>query len=345
MTRDEIPSRRQDPASTDDERDPASRNRDRAPNENPYLRWALVDGNRWTIIAGFSAAVFVTFLALGLAGVIGVGQSSLVTGIFTSSITGVFTLVSITITINQLVLSRILGSPGMIHNRIESVNDFRTTVQEMVDRVSVSPTEPAAFMEVVTHALSDRVHRLHEVYGEDHEPDQRRRVERLVARLDLVSTEIDNRLDENSGLLDVLSTVLNNQFSKQLNVVRRVQVQSDDLSREETVALQELADVLEEINRTRHYFKTLYLHEELASLSRMMLLSGPPAIVASFVAILLYDGLASTVGEPVLLVVVSAAMVVVLLPLMILLSFSLRFITIARRTTTFGTFTPPEELP
>ena len=314
-------------------------------SENPYYRWVLVDGNRWIIVGALSVAVFLTFFALGRVGIIGVSQSSLVTGIFTASITGVFTLVSITITINQLVLSRILGSPETIHQRIQSVNDFRNTVQEMVDPVSISPTQPAAFMEILTHALSDRVERLREVYGDDHDADQRRRVDRLVSRLGHVTRSIGEQIEEGTDLMGVLSTILNNQFSQQLNSVRRVQVQNEDLSQEEAIALQELADVLEEINRTRHYFKSLYLHEELASLSRVMLLSGLPAIVASYVTILIYDGLATSVGEVVLLTVVSTTMVVVLLPLIILLSYSLRFITIAKRTTTFGTFTPEEELP
>lgn len=314
--------------------------------ENPVYRWFMVDGNRWVIVIGISVAIYLVLVGLGTIGFIGVQQSSLVTGIFTASITGVFTLVSITITINQLVLSRIVGSPGQIQDRIDSVRNFRISVQEMVDPVPVSPTEPAAFLELVTHALSDRVNRFEAVYGDDHTPEQRHQVERLIDSLRTLISGTNSDIDgADDSLFTVLSAVLNNKFSQHLNTVRRIRANSEGLTPEEDDALEELDEILEEINRTRHYFKTLYLHSELASLSRVLLLSGVPALVASFVTVLLYDGFASTASETVLLLVVSGTMTIVLAPLVILLSFSLRFITIAKRTTTFGTFTPPEELP
>lgn len=314
--------------------------------ERSVVRWVLLDGPRWIVTVLVSALVFLTLVALGLADVIGVGSGSLTAGIFTASITGVFTLVSITITINQLVLSRILGSPELIQERIDSVHDFRSGIADMVPDVVVSPTQPAAFLELVTHALAERTRRLESVYADHHDAEVRRALTDLEETLTRITDDVDERIHSDSlNLFAVLSPILNNEFSEHLNTVRRIRASSEDLSREEMLALDDLEEALVEINRTRHYFKTLYLHEELADLSRQMLLTGIPAIVAAFVGILGYDGVFPTLSEPLSLVVLSALLVLVLLPLTVLLSGSLRFITIAKRTTTFGTFTPPEEMP
>jgi hypothetical protein len=315
-------------------------------SEWSFARWFLLDGRRWFIVALISLAVLVVVIGLGRADVIGVTEQSLVTGIFTASITGVFTLVSITITINQLVLSRILGSPELIQERIDATHEFRTNVQEMVPEVDVSPTEPAAFLEVVLHALADRTHRLDETFAESHDADLQREVTDVVETLLAITVDGDGRIrSDRLGMFRVLSPILNNEFSQHINTVRRVRVKSDQLSTDEERALDDLEEVLVEINRTRHYFKTLYLHEELADLSRKMLLTGIPAILVSFLLILSYDGAILGVSEQVQLLAVSGAIVVVLLPLSVLVAGRLRFITIAKRTTTFGTFTPPEEMP
>jgi len=68
-------------------------------------------------------------------------------------------------------------------------------------------------------------------------------------------------------------------------------------------------------------------------------------VLVSQVIILLYSADTIFLSESLLLVVVSLAFGLVLLPLNVLFAYGLRMGTIAKMTTTFGTFTPVEEMP
>jgi hypothetical protein len=315
--------------------------------ENRVVRWFLLEGDRSVITALLSVSVFVGFVALGLTGVIGVTEPGPASGAFTSALTGVFTLVTITVSINQLVLSRVLGSPGDIREWTESVHQFRGTAAELNSRVATSPSDPVGFLEIVARAVREQALQLRETYGAHHDARERAQVEELTGTLLDLANHVDEHVDhETTELYEVLSPILNNSYSRHLNTLRRIETGTDELSTEERAAVGELADALELINRTRHYFKTLYIHEELATVSRRILLTGVPAGVVSFAAILAYaGGLAATAGETTLLVFVSAAIAVVFVPLSVLFAYGVRLATVAARTTTFGTFTPAEEMP
>lgn len=328
-------------ASTDRRDDP-----DAQGSENAVVRWVLVDGNRSVIIALLSLISFVVFVVLGLAEVISVTDSALVSSVLTSAITGVFTLVSITISINQLVLSRIIGSPERTQERMDSVRQFRTDVAGRVERVPVSPTEPAAFLELVTRELREQTEELRDVYRDHHDPDLNRDVDHLVEVLLSLTQSVDDELSADSlPLLDVLSPILNNSYSSHINTVRRIRETTDDLSTAERRALDDLGEALRQINVTRHYFKTLYLHIELANISRQMLITGFPAIVVAIAVILLYGNGPVPLDDTLLLLTISAAISAILVPLAVLFAYGLRVATIAKRTTTFGTFTPVDEMP
>lgn len=311
------------------------------------MRWFLLDGDRTLLVVGLSAAVFLGFVGLGLAGVVGVTESGPVASALASALTGVFALVTITVTINQLVLSRVLGSPGHIRDRIESVHRFRGRAEELNSRVATSPSDPVGFLSVVTRAVREQALHLRETYGAHHDAGQRREVEELVETLVDLADHVDRHVDrDTSELYEILSPILNNSYSRHLNALQYVETESDGLTADEREAIGELADALDLINLTRHYFKTLYIHEELATVSRRILLTGLPAGVVTFATILVYaGGLASTAGELPLLVLVSASISVVFVPLAVLFAYGLRLAAVAARTTTFGTFTPDEEMP
>ena len=312
---------------------------------NDVRHWVVLSGGRTTIVGLVTLVVFGGFVALGLAGFVDFATPALVSTVFSTTITGLFTLVTITVSINQLVLSRIIGSPEHIRRRIESVDEFRDDVVDENDRVSVVPTEPAAFLEVVTHTLRDRALRLGDVYDRRNDPQLRHDVENLVSELVDLTGRIDDQIGTKSlELIHVLLPVLDNRYSRHVHTVDRIRTTTDDLSSAERRALGELRAVLQDINLTRHYFKTLYLHEALANLSRLMLLTGVPAVLLSYVVILAYGG-GPPLSDGPRTVAVSAAIALAIVPLSVLFAYGLRVATIASRTTTFGTFTPVEELP
>ena len=308
-------------------------------------RWVVLAAGRPTVVGLLTLAVFVIFLVAGLTGAVDFATASLVSTVFSTTITGLFTLVSITVSINQLVLSRIIGSPEHIRRRMDSVSDFRGEIVDENDRVSVAPTEPAAFLEVVTRALRDRALRLGDVYDRRNDPRLRHDVERLVEDLVGLAEQVDDEIGTKRLLLiDVLLPVLDDRYSRYVHAVDRVRETTDDLSAAERRALGELRSVLQDVNLTRHYFKTLFLHEALASLSKRMLATGVPAVLLSYLVILAYGGgppLAGTART----VAVSAAIALAIVPLSVLFAYGIRVAAIASRTTTFGTFTPVEELP
>jgi hypothetical protein len=314
--------------------------------ESSLRRWLLLDGHRGVVVALCSLVVFVGFAGLGAIDLVGVTDPSLVTSVLSAAITGVFTLVTITITINQLVLSRVLESPGRIADRIETVEQFRDSIERMDDRVAVAPTKPAAFLGVVLDVLEDRVDAFEDLAAQRGDSATGDRMARLKSDLETMLTELDRHLDdENTELFGVLSPVLNNEYSAYVYRVRQVRATTPDLSHDERTTLALLDNALVEVNRTRHYFKTLYLHDELATVSRYLLFAGFPALLVSFFVVLGYDGLLASARESVRVLIVSFSMTVVMSPFNVLFAYSLRIATVAKRTTTFGTFTPLQEMP
>ena len=297
------------------------------------------------VVVLLTIAAFVGLLALGAAGIVDVSRAGRVTTAFSTTITGLFTLVTITVSINQLVLSRILGSPERIRERIESVEAFRDVVTDESERVSVAPTEPAAFLEVVTGALGDHARRLDETFGDDRDPRIREHVSGFAGELVGLAEDVDRRIEgDRLELFDVLLPVLGSRYSAYVHTVDRIRATTDDLSPAEARALDELREVLVEVNRTRHYFKTLYLHEALSTLSMLILATGAGAIMLCYVVVLGY-GVPAAGERSAHLLAVSAALALALVPLAVLFAYGSRVATIAGQTTTFGTFTPVEERP
>jgi hypothetical protein len=313
--------------------------------ENRITRWLLLDGNRLLIVAGVSILVFVGYVVLGLVNVIGVSDLSLMSSMFSASITGVFTLVTITTSINQLVLSRILGSPEYIQDRMDSARAFREDVADLSERRTVSPSDHGDFMEFIAAIAGEHSDRIDELFQTDAGDPVDENMGKLAQKFRVIQREIQQIRPEEPDLFRMLSPIINNSFSQYRHMLRYVDENVDDLTTEQVALLDELIDILREIDRTRHYFKTLYLHQSLATVSRWMLLTGLPALLVAYVGTLAYDGIVAALGELELLIVTSATLVLVFCPLVILVSYSLRITTIAKRTTTFGSFTPEEEMP
>jgi hypothetical protein len=314
-------------------------------DESAIQRWVLLDGNRWVVVLGLSALLFATLVGLGMAGIIGVTEKSLVAPLLGASITGVFTLVTITTSINQLVLSRILGSPEDIADRIDSVSEFRGHAEGMNPRFAVSPSQPAPFLREIAQVVEDRTARLADAFDDVSDREQAESVDELTAGVMSLTQETDDKLaDDDLPLYGTLSPIINDAYSTHLHTLRRIRANLPGLDEDRRDALDELEESLLAINRTRHYFKTLYLHEALADVSRYMLLTGASSLAISYVTLLMYDSSPALGGDQ-LVVAVSAALVFIHLPFSILVSYLLRASTIAKRTTTFGAFTPVEEMP
>jgi len=318
----------------------------RETDRNPVVHWLLVSGDRRRMVWGLSAAATVVFVLADVVGVVGVTTPGLIASTFTSAITGVFTIVAVTVSINQLVLSRVIGSPDTIRERTESAKEFRKHVEEMDPEQAVSSPMPAAFLQSLIETLHDRTRALEDAFRADQPDELQAELEDLTATLRNICTQVEKDLKHpRMSLFHVLAPILTNEFSQHQQTARQLKASATDLEPDEERAFDSVMEALEEVNITRHYFKTLYVHEELATVSRLILVTGLPAVLLSMGIILLYSRDAVFLGEPALMLVVSVGFGVVLLPLNVLFAYGLRIGTIAKMTTTFGTFTPVDEMP
>lgn len=161
----------------------------------------------------------------------------------------------------------------------------------------------------------------------------------LIAAANGVSDELE---DAEFGTFDVISAALDFEYSWWLYHVRRFQREHEDaLPEEATVELDRLIETLALFGPAREHFKTFYFRWELVDLSRAILYSSVPAIVATVATILYLDAsaLSGTVFSIDLMIwTVSALATIALAPFMLLLSYVLRVATVAKRTLAVGPF-------
>ncbi len=295
--------------------------------ETATNQWLLVDANRWLVAGLFSTAVFVAFFVLGRTGVIGMtaaGPAPLLLSVFVG---GNITLVSVTITINQLVLSREFGKPHDLTERDEGVRQLRRNLEELAGVSAIRPT-PTAFLRVLVTTI--------EMYGDDldaaisatGDETLHRRAETVKRQLETNTDRLKRALEHSEfGSFELMSAMLRVNSAWLIGAAENLQREEYETIPDEP--FDRLEESLRLFNVSRQYMKTLYVQKEIATLSRLLLYTGFFAIASSAVAMLVYDG---SIEPPVSTVVLQAAFsllcAVAFAPLAFLLSYSLRLSTI-----------------
>ncbi|WP_267639747.1 hypothetical protein [Haloarchaeobius amylolyticus] len=342
-TSDDSDAERDDPVT-----DPAGAADSTAPSSWQGLRHSvLLEADRRLVAGAFVLLVFGLVLALGVLGIIGTAKGSAVIPVFGATITGVFTIVSVVLSINQLVLSRVLGSPGEIAEKMDGSIDFRERIEDRSD-VSAPPTDPAEFTRLVVDTLQDRAENLESGIAESDDEDVDDAVTEFASDIEDYADGVDEKLDERGAeTFDVLSAVMMDNYSQNMRSARHLrEAHADALSESARSTLEDVRGLLRAVGVTRQYLKTLYVHQELARLSRLLLYVGAPSLLAMALVVLAY---ALSTGPPVagtaLLVVVAAALALGFAPFAVLFAYVLRIATIARLSASIGPFTPKEESP
>ncbi|WP_435175261.1 hypothetical protein [Halorussus sp. AFM4] len=317
-------------------------------NQRRARRWLLLEGDRWTVVAAMVLGIFVGSLALGLTNVIGVRESSFVTTMFSTIIAGLFSFIPLVIAVNQLTVSRLFGTPDRLRERIDGVHEFRLDVEALATDVDVGPTDPAAFLRLVARETGDRAVALQSVAGEAGDDEARARLSEFAASVAARADRITDRVGTSDlPVFAVLLPVMNDDYSRQFNRTRRLRARfggalpdpADDL-------LAELQSALVSLDVTRQYFKTIYLRQELARLSRLLAYSGTAAFLTSTLVVMIYaSGYPPAISETALLLLVTVSLAVAFSPLAILFAFVVRVATVVKRTSAPGAFTPPGERP
>jgi len=306
----------------------------------------LLSGDRLIVAGGLLVVLLVAYTGLELVGFTAVQEFGALSSAFGALVSGNITLITVVLSINQLVLSRALGGVGVIESNIEEVSDFRERVRQETGQ-EVTPEEPAAFLELLlrnTRSETDRLHRAVATIADTE----------LQSDVDKVSNRLNDHIDHvltllgrpDTGVFGALAATLSTNYARELNAVRRIQVRYDDLlTKEVRETLDNITRRIKDVDIARQYFKTMYIQEELSYFSRLLLYVGIPAefiTVATLVAMSKSGG--SLSGLPLTLPFLAPIVVTVAFaPLALLFSFVLRVATVAQNTVSPAQFTTPSD--
>ncbi|WP_117595152.1 hypothetical protein [Haloprofundus halophilus] len=311
-----------------------------ATGESGYRRiadWLLLEGNRLSIAGGVLLLTLGGFLAVLLP----FGPSSVRPGspmyfLYSSLLTGDLTLLTVVLSINQLVLSRELGEPGTLRKRINETLSYRHDVEELVG-ASTSPKSPSGFLHLLHRSLEAQAGELAALTDRVDDAQARRRLRSLSDSLERDAQAVSRTLDgEDGSIFSVMSATVSTTHADQLQTIAGLQSGDADPVTDELLRhLDRIEATLLQIDVARKYFRTVYVQKELAYLSRILLYIGVPAIVGSGLALVLYN--ANTVAAVPSTLFVGAVTVTFVLgfaPLAVLFAFVLRLAWVAQQTAT-----------
>jgi hypothetical protein len=311
--------------------------RERAP-ESRWKLWLLLGTDRRVLTALTLVLVFLTLV--GLSQIVGtdlrstMGSKDPVETLFQALVTAIITGVTLVVTLTQLVLSQELGAVGDQRERMEGAMSFRRTVESVIES-DVSPPDPASFLQAIVTAIGQQASALADATSEDTDDRVGSFADELTADTDAVG---DDLADAQFGTFSVLFAALNFNYAGRIYEARRLAAatQNDDVRER----LDDLVETLTYFGPAREHVKTLYFQWELTNLSRAIAYAAVPALVVS-IAMIVYGNSTNVIqgvyfGVDSVVWLVAAATTVALVPFVLLLSYILRIVTVAKRTLAIG---------
>ncbi|WP_114575750.1 hypothetical protein [Saliphagus sp. LR7] len=307
--------------------------------------WILLDGDRLVLAAMLSAAIFVLFLGLNALDVIAFTNDNSITRAASGMVAGTFSLVTLVVSINQLILSREFSAVSEARERLEGVMDLRREVEAAAE-VPASPTAPARLLELLLETIHARAGTLAESVEGQEDEEVREAVGEYADYVRESTDRIDRRIDgARSDTFEALSASVRYDDAWQFYLARRLRNRhEEELNRGSIEAFDDLVEAVERFGVAREQFKTTYLQRELTRFSQLTILCGVPAILSALLIGFLY----ADVGGPAIAVdrlpvVVCALLTVIVSPLALMASYILRTATITRRTASTGPMLPGKE--
>ncbi|WP_224449724.1 hypothetical protein [Haloprofundus salilacus] len=301
--------------------------------------WLLLQGNR-VVLAGLILfgllAVFYLLVALR---VVRFRRLQPVYYVFGGLISGNLTLITVVVSINQLLLSRELQTPGELESQIQNVGEFKHRVEDAAGRIA--PVRPSPFLDLLMENMRQEPQRLGGLGIGPDSDDAWDEIDDLVTSVTRHVDSVTELLTSpESSTFRALSATLTTNYAEQIYRARKIQ-SAHDLSAETDEALDRLVDRFKEVDIARQYFKSVYLQEELSSLSRVLLYAGVPAEVISVLVLLSLTTSPGDIPPLVRFAVLPVTAVAGFVPLVLLFSFILRTATVTQRTAATLPFTTP----
>ncbi|SDF59977.1 hypothetical protein [Halorientalis regularis] len=307
------------------------------------MHWLVLGGNRIAVAGVLVGVIVAVFFLLTRFGVLAIGPGSAAASAFASGlISGTVTLVTIALSINQLVLSRVFGSPNELSDQLGGTRDLRRTVRDHAGEPAV-PNDPAEFLNLVAETLTERANHLGSAV-DDADGDRSHAVTDYAEGIAAYGESIAERIESQTAIVNVLAVVLGTEYAQNMTATEHFRNEyGDRLSDDASAELAAIDDLLGAIAITRQFFKTLSLQQDFARLSRVVAYSGLVALVASIAMALVYRPDSVTVPAQYLPLVFSLGIGVIVTPLAVFIAYVFRAATIARQTASVGPFVPPEE--
>lgn len=312
---------------------------------NRPLQWVLIDGNRWVVSTIALLLAGVGFVASGLIWsdelVTLFREEQVVQTILIALFSGIILLVSIALSVNSIVLSQEITALGDQEEEIDRTFSFRNSVREHTN-ADVSPAHPGAFLQAIFNAIRTNAQELSSNLSDS---DQELESRAEIIKDDIIAQvrDVEERLENASGISEVMFAGIQYDYSGQIYAIRQLQVEHEEtLTEDQRETINELLITLKYFTIGQEYFKTLYFKRELANLSRGLLVISFPALVYLVYAILsLRAGLLpefSILGVPSIIWFVSFTYIIGMVPYTLFSAYVLRTATISVRTLAAGPF-------
>lgn len=316
--------------------------------ENPAIQlqeWLLIEGNRLVIATLVSVLTFVLFYGLGAIDILAYVNDDSITRLAGGLTAGLFSLVTIVVSINQLILSQEFSGAGTARDRLEDVTDFREDIAEATD-VPTSPGAPSKLLELLAETVESRSQELADTVANHQNDEVRQLVTQYANRVQQSANRMDETVEKAEfGSFQAVSATIRYDSAWQIYAGKHLAGQyRDELSDETLEAFDGLIDELKLFEIAREHFKTTYLQRELTQFSRLTLFAGVPAILSAVGLAFLYaDITGPTINTSYLPIVTPALVAVMVFPLGLMVSYVLRTATVTRRTASIGPMLPQKD--
>lgn len=305
--------------------------------------WFLIHANRLLVTAVLAAIVFVSFVVAGEVLVppleLAIADADTIETLFSSMLTAIITGVTLVVTISQIVISQENGPLGDQHKRMTDALDFREYLGEMLG-YAVPPT-PSSFLDAIVESVGERARTLRQstatADNANLESDVEEFTDSVVENAERVRAGLDGT---EFGSFDVVANALNFNYAADIYFVEELTDKyGSDLSDAQKEKFDDLKTALAMFGPAREHIKTLYFEWELINLSKQILYAAIPAlIVAGLMLTFVGDGTfpGYTAGVANVLWVVSAAFTLTVVPFLLLTSYILRIVVVAKHTLAVG---------
>lgn len=303
-------------------------------------RFVFVTGNRLLIAAGLLGVVYGLLMAVDVfIGGINQEQIAPLLYLFSALVGGNFTLITIILSISQLVISRQLGSPGELREQIEGTNAYREAIEETMS-LEVAPVTPTEFLHMLHDSSADIIDQMQvhfDAVDEERRVELAAHTERLDEQIDAVIESVSN---PNVSVFGALAVTLSTNHGESIYQIRQLRAKHGDTYPEEiNEALDDLVVRLKQIDVARQYLKTVYVQQELAALSRNLLYVGVPAVIVSVFMLRTFAVGFDVFSPEMLFALVPVVITVAVAPLAVLFAYVLRLASVAERTIAITPFT------